>query len=388
MNRIDKGYKIAKRSVVPPFLAMDIMRRASEKAALGEHVVNLSIGQPSIGALPRVREAARRSLDGDILGYTSALGLPELRQRIAQHYKDFYGVTIEPERIAITTGSSAGFLLAFLTAFDVGDRVALAQPGYPPYFSILSALGVKTVPVDVDAATHYQPSDKHVEDLCVGPGLEGLLIASPANPTGSVIGEPELKALVKSCAGHKVRIISDEIYHGLTYGKSASTILSMTDDAIVINSFSKYFCMTGWRLGWMVLPSDLVRPIECLAQSFFISAPTLSQRAAIAAFEDYTEYDQIVAQYARNRQILLDALPGAGLTRFAPADGAFYLYADVSDLTDDSVTFCEDMLNEIGVAATPGVDFDRTNGKKFVRFSFAGSQADVEVAAERLKNWR
>lgn len=388
MTETASGYKVSGRSEVPPFIAMDIMKHASERAARGENIAHLSVGQPSIGAPARVIEAARQALGADILGYTDALGLPALRERIAQHYKDFYGVAVGAERIAVTTGSSAGFLLAFLTAFDVGDRVALAQPGYPPYFSILKSLGVTPVLMDVGADTHFQPTVAHVEAEHAKQPLQGLLIASPANPTGSVFEDQPLKAIVNACAQRRIRLISDEIYHGISYRAPAPTILSLTQDAIVINSFSKYFCMTGWRLGWMILPQDLVRPVERLAQSFYISAPTLSQHAAIAAFDCYDELNVVVKGYAVNRDILLNELPRAGFKKFAPADGAFYLYADVSDITDDSLAFCERMLAEAGVAATPGVDFDQCKGEKFVRFSFARSEREITQAAERLIAWR
>lgn len=388
MIKTASGYKVSARSEVPPFIAMDIMKHAAARAARGENIAHLSVGQPSIGAPARVVEAARQALSTDILGYTDALGLPALRERIAQHYKDFYGVTVGPERIAVTTGSSAGFLLAFLAAFDAGDRVALAQPGYPPYFSILKSLGVTPALMDVGADTHFQPTAAHVEAEHDRQALQGLLIASPANPTGSVFEDQPLKAIVNVCAQRKIRLISDEIYHGIYYRAPAPSILSLTQDAIVMNSFSKYFCMTGWRLGWMVLPQDMVRPVERLAQSFYISAPTLSQRAAIAAFDCYDELDAVVKGYAVNRNILLNELPKAGFRKFAPADGAFYLYADVSDITDDSVTFCERMLAEAGVAATPGVDFDQCKGEKFVRFSFARSELEITQAVERLIDWR
>lgn len=388
MSKKASGYKISKRSEVPPFIAMDIMKQATARAASGEDIAHLSVGQPSVGAPSRVLEAARAALQSDILGYTDALGLPALRARIARHYKDFYGVTVAPERVVVTTGSSAGFLLAFLAAFDAGDHVALGQPGYPPYFSILSALGINPALIDVGADSHFQPSVAHIEALHQKTALSGLLIASPANPTGSLLDAAALRGLVDICAARRIRIVSDEIYHGITYGNPAPTILSMTGDAIVINSFSKYFCMTGWRLGWMVVPADLVRPIERLAQSFYISPPTLSQQAGIAAFDCYGEMNKIVEGYGRNREILLNELPRAGFKTFAPADGAFYLYADISDLADDSVAFCARMLAEAGVAATPGVDFDQLKGRHFLRFSFARGEDEIRRAAARLIDWR
>jgi aspartate/methionine/tyrosine aminotransferase len=381
-------YKISGRSEIPPFIAMDIMKEAHIHAAQGKDIAHLSVGQPSIGAPQRVIDAARRALDSDILGYTDALGLPALRERIARHYQEFYGISIKPERVAVTTGSSAGFLLAFLAAFDAGDQVALGQPGYPPYFSILKALGIKPALIDVGADTHFQPNAAHIADLHSAIGLDGILIASPANPTGSILNEAALRALVDCCASRRIRIVSDEIYHGITYQNPAPSILSLTSDAIVVNSFSKYFCMTGWRLGWMILPEDLVRPVERLGQSFYISPPTLSQQAGIAAFDCYDELNDVVKGYGRNRDIMLNELPKAGFKKFAPAEGAFYIYADVSDLTDNSVALCERMLAEAGVAATPGVDFDQIKGRHFIRFSYARSEAEIIRACARLASWK
>jgi aspartate/methionine/tyrosine aminotransferase len=377
--------KVAQRGLIDPFIVMDVMRAANELAAAGEDVLHLEVGQPSTPAPQQVIAAAQKALREELLGYTDALGLPELRQRIAQHYADFYGVAVDPARIVVTTGSSGGFLLAFISAFEPGDRVALAAPGYPAYRNILKALGVEPVLLETTTADRFQPTPKLLQ---AAGDLDGLILASPSNPTGTMVGREDLEALVAWCGNAGVRLISDEIYHGITYGAPGVTAAGLDSDAIVINSFSKYFSMTGWRLGWMVVPEALLRPIECLTQNLFISPPTLSQHAGIAAFDCRDELTGNVARYTRNREILLDRLPKAGFDQLAPADGAFYIYADIAYMTNDSPEFCRRMLAETHVAATPGVDFDPYNGHKFVRFSFAGTEEDMRVACERLTDWR
>jgi len=377
--------KQARRGQIPPFLVMEVMKAANERAAEGGDVLHLEVGQPSTPAPAGVLAAAKAALVGDRLGYTEALGVPELRHRIARHYRDYYGVAVDADRIVITTGSSGAFLLSFLAAFDAGDRVAVGLPGYPAYRNILTAVDVDVVNIETGPETRFQPTPDLLDRA--GPDLAGLLVASPANPTGTMLDPAALGALVGYCRDRQMRLIVDEIYHGITYGAAAETVLRQTDSAIVINSFSKYFSMTGWRLGWMVLPEDLVRAVECLAQNLFISPPSLSQAAAIAAFDCRDEADENVARYAANRELLLRELPAAGLTRLAPADGAFYLYADVGHLTNDSQEFCRRMLHETGVAATSGLDFDPARGHRFVRFSFAGATADMAEAAARLKTW-
>lgn len=379
---------VSARGRVPAFYAMEFMREAGALEAAGKDVIFLCVGQPSRGAPAQVTEAAQAALREDMLGYTDALGIRPLRERIARHYLDSYGVHVAPERIAITTGSSAGFLLAFLAAFDAGGRIAIARPGYPPYSAIQQALNLEAVHVDVGPDTDYHMTPDHLRALAAGPiGIDGVMVTSPANPTGAMLSPEELGAFIATAEGLGIRVISDEIYHGITFGKRAETALRFSDEVIVINSFSKYFCMTGWRLGWMVLPQALVQPVEALAQSFYISPPTLAQQAAIAAFDCGAELDEVVAGYARNRQLLLDALPRMGLDRFAPADGAFYLYVDVSRYTADSSAFCTRMLHEIHVAATPGIDFDRKNGHGFIRLSFAGHEADIARAVARMEPW-
>ena len=377
--------KIARRGQIPPFIAMDVLRAANERAAAGDDVLHLEVGQPSTPAPAAVLAAARAALGCETLGYTDALGLPALREAIAAHYRLSYGVTLAPSRVVVTTGSSGAFLLAFLAAFDAGDRVAMATPAYPAYRNILTALGL--VPVELTAG----PEDRYQATLDLvraQPELDGLIIASPANPTGTMLAPDELAAITRCCQDRGIRLVSDEIYHGIVYSMPAATALSTSDEVFVVNSFSKYFSMTGWRLGWMVAPAGMLRAIECLAQNLFISPPALSQHAALAAFGCRDELDANVARYARNRALLLDELPKAGLARFAPADGAFYLYADVAHLTNDSAEFCRRMLREIGVACTPGTDFDPARGNATLRLSFAGTTETMAEAARRLKAWR
>jgi aspartate/methionine/tyrosine aminotransferase len=377
--------KVSRRGQVPPFIVMDVMRAAAEKAASGGDVLHLEVGQPSTGAPSRVIEAAKQALDADLLGYTLALGIEPLRQRIARHYRTAYGAEVRADNVVVTTGSSGAFLLAFLAAFEAGDRVGLAAPGYPAYRNILSALGVEPVLLPVGPASRFQPAVEVVREF--GGRLDGLIVASPSNPTGSMLSAAELSRLADWCGEEGVRLVSDEIYHGITYGQAAATAAGRTE-ALVINSFSKYYSMTGWRLGWMVVPDDLLRAVECLAQNLFISPPALSQQAAVAAFDCAEELDANVARYAKNREVLLGDLPAAGFDRLAPADGAFYLYADVSRWTNDSLSFCRRMLAETGVACTPGVDFDPLEGQRFIRFCFAGATADMAEAARRLAAWK
>jgi len=350
--------------------------------------LHMEVGQPGTGAPRGVIDAARAALDEHRIGYTVALGIPELRAAIAGHYRDYYGVDVPVGRIVVTTGSSGGFLLSFLSAFDQGDRVALAAPGYPCYRNILGALGVEPVSLMTTAADRFQPTPELLDKARAGGPIHGLIVASPSNPTGTMLGREELQALVDYCRANDIRLISDEIYHGITFHHRPDTVAALTGEAIVINSFSKYFSMTGWRLGWMVVPEDLLRPIESLAQNLFISPPTLSQVAAVAAFDCRDELEANVARYAANRELLLAELPKAGFTDLAPADGAFYIYADVGHLTNDSEEFCRRILNEAGVAVTPGVDFDPWRGNRFLRFSFAESIEEIAAAAAALRQWR
>ncbi|GJD94216.1 pyridoxal phosphate-dependent aminotransferase [Methylobacterium iners] len=372
---------------VAPFLAMDVMAAAAAKERRGEGVVRMEVGQPSAPAPRAVIAAARAALDDGRLPYTEALGLPALRERIARHYAETYGVAVPARRVVITTGSSAGFVLAFLSLFDAGDRVAVPQPGYPAYRSILNALDLVPTPLVLRAADRYAPTGAGIRALHAAQPLSGILVMSPANPSGTVIEPERLGELCRTAQGLSLPFISDEIYHGLGYGVPTDTALRYDPDAVVINSFSKTYCMTGWRVGWMVVPDALLRPIERLAQNLYISAPYLSQVAALAAFDAVEEIEAIRLGYAANRDLLLDAFPSLGLGRMHPADGAFYLYADVSGLTNDATAFCRRMLDEAGVAATPGLDFDATEGGHHVRFSFAGSQGDCGEAIRRLRAW-
>ncbi len=377
--------KVSSRGDIPPFIVMDVMRAANERAAEGRDVLHLEVGQPSTPAPEGARRAAAQALEDNVLGYTDAFGVDPLRRRLARHYAEAYGVEVSPGNVVATTGSSAGFVLAFLTAFDAGDRVGVVAPGYPAYRHILKSLGVEPVIVRVGPETNFQPTADMLDAV---PGrLDGLVVASPSNPTGTVIAPDVLAALAARCREDGIRLISDEIYHGIDYGVRTETALAHWRDAIVINSFSKYYSMTGWRLGWMVLPDELLRPVECVAQNLFISAPTLSQLAGAAALDCRDELDRNVARYAENRALLIEELPKAGFGKLSRADGAFYLYADASDRTDDSALFCRRMLDETGVAATPGVDFDAEEGHRFLRFCFAGATADMAEACRRLGEW-
>jgi len=378
--------KTSRRGAIPPFIVMDVMREANRRAAAGEDVIHLEVGQPSTPAPRGVLEAAREALAREVLGYTDALGLPALRQAIAGHYQNTYGLAVDPAQIIVTTGSSAGFILAFLAAFDPGDRVALASPAYPCYRNILAALDLVPVELSAGPADHYQATLDLIRSA--GDGIDGVILASPANPTGSMLDPDDLAAIARHCEAAGIRLVSDEIYHGITYGKKAATAAASSAEAIVINSFSKYFSMTGWRIGWMVAPKPMLRAIECLAQNLYISPPALSQHAALAAFHCAEELDGNVARYAENRALLLAELPKAGFDRFAPADGAFYLYADIAHLTNDSAEFCRRMLRETSVACTPGTDFDRARGHATMRFCFAVSPAEIADAARRIKRWK
>lgn len=382
-----KGRRPAARSDIASFIVMDVMRDAAAREAGGRSVMHLEVGQPGTPAPAAAIAAVQRALPAETLGYTAALGIDALRARIARSYQERYGVRVAENRIVVCTGSSAAFILAFLALFDTGASVALPSPGYPCYRHILSALGCRSPLIETGPDSRWMPTRDAVAALHRDVGLAGLLIASPANPTGTMIEPQRLAELVRFCDEQGIWFVSDEIYHGLTYGAPATTALSVSDDAIVINSFSKYYAMTGWRIGWLVVPPSLVRVVERLQQNLFISAPAVSQIAALGAFEGVDELERNRETYARNRALLLEALPEAGLSDLAPADGAFYLYADVSAVTDDARAFASAMLEEIGIAVTPGLDFDERRGHRFLRFSYAGTEADMAEAARRLKGW-
>jgi aspartate/methionine/tyrosine aminotransferase len=383
--------KTGRGAEAPPFLVMDVISAANARAASlppgAPGIIRMEVGQPSTGAPRGAAEAAIRALNaGAPLGYTEAFGLVSLRERIARHYLDHYGLMVPARRIAVTMGASGAFPLAFLAAFDPGDAIAMAAPFYPPYANILQALGMRPQLLECDTATRFQPNVAMLEKL--DPRPAGLIIASPCNPAGTMLAPDELAAIARWCHAEGVRLISDEIYHGLSWGTIAeSSAAAFSESAVVVNSFSKYWSMTGWRIGWLVLPDDLIRPVECLAQNMFISAPHIAQVAAEAAMECRDELEGNKAAYARSRAALLAGLPKAGFDRIAAADGAFYLWCDISALTNDSAAFSAAMLEGAGIAATTGLDFDRGRGGRFLRFSYCGREADMAAAPERLARW-
>ncbi len=363
---------------------MDVMTAAARREAERGDVLHLEVGQPSTPAPSLVRAAAERALRTEGLGYTLALGEVPLRRRIARYYRERHDVGVDVARIAVTVGSLGGFQLAFLAAFDAGDRVALASPCYPSYRNALEALGVTVVSVPCTAATHYHPTPELLE---AAGRIDGLVVASPSNPTGSILSRDRMRAIARWCDARGVRLVSDEIYHGITYGEPAASAAEFSTSAIVVNSFSKYYSMTGWRLGWMIMPDELVRPTERLAQNLFICPPAPSQVAAVAAFDATAELDGHVERYRAARTVLLEALPRLGITEFAPPDGAFYVYADVGHLTSDSAAFCRRVLDETGIAVTPGIDFDRARGHTTLRLSYAAGPEVASAAMARLAAW-
>ncbi|MCP4618957.1 MAG: aminotransferase class I/II-fold pyridoxal phosphate-dependent enzyme [Bradyrhizobium sp.] len=386
-ERAGRLLKASGRSEVPPFMVMDVMAAAARIEAAGGHVIHMEVGQPAAPAPKTAIAAAHAALEAARIDYTSALGIPSLRARIARHYRETYACEVEPDRIVVTTGSSGGFILAFLAMFEPGDRVAVTVPGYPPYRHILTALGCEPVLIETTNETRHALTGEALLAAHRKTPLKGVLVGSPANPTGTMMSREALTSLMLAADSAGIRFISDEIYHGLDYAFPAVTAAALSPDALVINSFSKYFCMTGWRVGWMVVPDVLVRPIERLQQNLSISVPTLSQIAAEAAFDGREEMEAIKHGYEENRRILIEGLPRAGLTKFLPADGAFYLYADVSDFTADSFEFAKAMLEKAGVAATPGVDFDPIHGRAFIRFSYARSAEEMREAVTRIARW-
>lgn len=385
-NHLDRT---ALRAGIPPFHVMDVWLAAAERQRSHGDLVNLSAGQPSVGAPEPVRAAAAAALQANELGYTVALGIPELRSAIAGSYADRYGLDVDPDDVVVTTGSSGGFLLAFLACFDAGDRVAIASPGYPCYRNILTALGCEVVEIPCGPETRFQPTAAMLAEI-EGP-LAGVIVASPANPTGTVMEPAELAAIAAWCDAAGVRLISDEVYHGLVYEGAPQTSCAWetSRNAVVANSFSKYFAMTGWRLGWLLVPPALRRAVDCLTGNFTICPPVLAQYAAVAAFtpEAIAESDGHLRHYAANRELLLVGLRSMGIEKLAPTDGAFYVYADLAAHTDDSLAFCARLLADTGLALTPGVDFDTERGNTFVRLSFAGPTADIDEALRRLRGW-
>ena len=377
----------SRRSDVPPFIVMDVMAAAAAREARGERVVHMEVGQPAAPAPLTARRAAAAALETGRIGYTESLGVPSLRARIARHYRDTYGLELDPARVAVTTGSSGAFILSFLSLFEPGDRVALANPGYPPYRHILTALGCEPVLIETSASTRWVLSPDALIAAHRKQKLKGVIVASPANPTGTMMTREALAELIAVAEDAGIRVISDEIYHGLDYAFAAETAAKLSPRALVINSFSKYFCMTGWRIGWMVLPEPLVRTVDRLHGNLAISVPTLAQIAAEAAFDGRDEMEAVKHGYEENRRILTEGLPRAGLDQFLPVDGAFYLYANIARFSNDSLDFGKRLLNEAGVAATPGIDFDPVDGRHFLRFCYAGSTAEMREAVERIGNW-
>ncbi len=374
--------RVSRRSEVDPFIVMDVMEAARAAEEAGRRIIHMEVGQPGTPAPAGARAAVARALEGGPLGYTVALGLPALRARIARYYGETYGVDLDPARVVVTPGSSGAFLLAFTALFDTGDRVGMGDPGYPSYRQILRALDLVPVGIATQPENRYQPVPADLPD-----GLAGLMLASPGNPSGTMLGRAEMAALVGACAAGDVSLISDEIYHGLHYGARGVSALELTDAAYVINSFSKYFSMTGWRVGWMVVPRDHVRRIERIAQNMFICPPHVSQVAALAAMDCSQELEANRAVYAANRALMLEGLPKAGFNRIAPPDGAFYVYADVSEFTQDSKAFAAEILERAGVAVTPGLDFDPTRGHATLRFSYARATVDIEEGLARLQRF-
>jgi len=375
------------RGDVPPFMVMDVMAAAARLEAEGRKIVHMEVGQPAVGAPSTAIAAVRAALSTGPHGYTESLGIASLRRRIARAYAEWHGLDIDPSRVVVTTGSSAGFILAFLAAFESGDRVAVPLPGYPPYRHVLSALGCEPALIETTSQTRWSITPEALLAHHRARPLKGVIVGSPANPTGTMMTASAMSELIACAEDAGIAVISDEIYHGLDYAFAAKSAARISPDAIVINSFSKYFCMTGWRIGWMIVPPALLRAIERLQQNLAISVPTLSQIAAEAAFEARAELDAVRHGYEENRAILVDGLPRAGLDSFLPVDGAFYLYADVSHFSADSFDFATRMLEEAGVAATPGADFDPLHGRNFLRMCYAGSPADMREAVARIGNW-
>lgn len=379
--------RLSRRSIVDPFHAIDIMSEALRQERAGRSIIHLAIGQPSAPTPQQARIAASEMLSHGRIGYTEALGIPALRTRIAHHYQEKYGLEISPERVAVTTGSSAAFTLAFLALFDVGDCVAIPTPGYPAYRNILKTLGLDVVEIPTTHDTRWTVTPEQIAQAHAKKPIKGIVLASPNNPDGTMMEPDRLEAVANRCADHGIRLIMDEIYHGLVYDFPTISALNFSGDAIVINSFSKYYCMTGWRIGWMIMPERMARTAECLAQNLALSVNELSQITALAAFDATEELETVKAGYAENRQYLLKRLPEIGLTSFHPPDGGFFIYTDISHLADDSMIFARDLLHEADVSVAPGIDFDHCQGSKYIRLSFAGKKEDIEEGCQRIADF-
>jgi len=375
--------KKSKRSNVDPFIVMDVMESARKAEANGKHVIHMEVGQPGTPAPKRAKQFISDEISNNDLGYTVTLGLPELRNRISKLYGDWYNIDLNPDRIIITTGSSGAFILSFAALFDVGDRVGIAAPGYPSYRQILKSQDLIPIDIFTELQNKFQPIPKDIKEN----NLNGLLVASPANPTGSMLDKKKLEALINTAHENKVSFISDEIYHGIQYENNPTSALEISNECYVINSFSKYFSMTGWRVGWMIVPEDHVRQVERLSQNLFICPPHVSQLTALSAMDAKEELNTNVEVYKKNRSILLEELPKAGLNKFSPPDGAFYIYIDISEYSKDSLNFCKEVLDKAGVAITPGLDFDQKRGNSTIRFSYARSTEDIIEGANRIKKF-
>ena len=375
--------KKSKRSNVDPFIVMDVMESARKAEANGKHVIHMEVGQPGTPAPKRAKQFISDEISNNDLGYTVTLGLPELRNRISKLYGDWYNIDLNPDRIIITTGSSGAFILSFAALFDVGDRVGIAAPGYPSYRQILKSQDLIPIDIFTELQNKFQPIPKDIKEN----NLNGLLVASPANPTGSMLDKKKLEELINTAHENKVSFISDEIYHGIQYENNPTSALEISNECYVINSFSKYFSMTGWRVGWMIVPEDHVRQVERLSQNLFICPPHVSQLTALAAMDAKEELNTNVEVYKKNRSILLEELPKAGLNKFSPPDGAFYIYIDISEYSKDSLNFCKEVLDKAGVAITPGLDFDQKRGNSTIRFSYARSTEDIIEGANRIKKF-
>ncbi len=378
-------FKSSNRSLIQPFFAMEMLREANKLEKNGRDVIHLEVGEPSAGAPSTVISQAKKLLEEKKpIPYTDSLGLPILREKISEYYSSSLNLVVPPQNIIITTGTSGGFVLSLLSAFDVGDKVAISVPGYPAYRNILLSLGLVPMEIITKKIHKYQPTVEQIKEMG---NIDGIIIASPSNPTGSIFEDKELYEISKYCDEKEIRVLSDEIYHGITYEKKALSIAGISKNGIILNGFSKYFCMTGWRIGWLVVPDQLIKPIEKLSQNLFISTNSLSQMAAIYAFDCEEEIKNIIQKYKINRDILIASLKQMGINNIAPCDGAFYIYADISHLTNDSMLFCKKLLNETGVALTPGIDFDKSNGKSFVRFSYSCEKYKILEATKKMVKW-
>ena len=375
----------SRRSNIMPFLAIDMLTRANNLKSKGKDIIHMDVGEPGFKTPAHILEYAKTIIEQKKIGYTESIGMPELRSKISDHYKYWYGEEVDSENIAVTAGASGAFLLTLLAIFDPGDTVAIMTPYYPAYVNALKALNINIIYLEGDIKTSYQPTVEKLESI--KKNINGIIMASPANPTGSSINTEDLKKIANWSKKNKVAIISDEIYHGVEYGKFSETILKYNQDAIVINSFSKYFSMTGWRLGWLVAPKKIINTIEKLSMSLFLCPPTFSQLIAIKAFEDYDILNKNVLIYKKNRDILISSFEDIGFFKYAPPDGAFYLYIDVSNITDDSTDLAIKLLKEAGVSSTPGKDFDYNLGNKFIRLSYAGDHKEILEGAKRIISW-